>query len=178
MVLSRLYSNDKNKLENNITSQNKCHCGSHLSFEDCCEKYLSQSVFPKTAEQLMRSRFTAFKLRCHDYLINTVQASINKTSLTELSFDTRINWLGLKVISCKKGQQNDEQGTVEFVAFFQEAKEENSTRFHQLHEESNFNKMDGYWIYIDGKPLKDIKLERNDKCFCNSDKKFKKCHDG
>ena len=124
----------------------------------------------------MRSRFTAFKLRRHDYLINTVQA--RKVLLTEESFDTRINWLGLKIITSKKGLQNDEEGTVEFVAFFQEAEEENSKRFHQLHEESSFKKIDGHWIYIDGKPLKDIKLDRNDKCFCNSDKKFKKCHGG
>lgn len=124
----------------------------------------------------MRSRFTAFKLRRHDYLINTVQAG--KISLTEQSFDTRINWLGLKIITSKKGLQNDEKGTVEFVAFFQEAEEENSKRFHQLHEESNFKKIDGRWIYIDGKPLNDIKLERNDECFCNSNKKFKKCHGG
>ncbi len=125
----------------------------------------------------MRSRFTAFKLRRHDYLIKTVQVKENKVLLTEEDFDTRINWLGLKIITSKKGLQNDEKGTVEFVAFFQESEEEPKV-FHQLHEDSSFKKIDGDWIYIDGKPLKDIKIERNDKCFCGSDKKFKKCHGG
>ena len=126
----------------------------------------------------MRSRFTAFKLRRHDYLIKTVHVKENKALLTEEDFDTRINWLGLKVISTKKGLQNEDKATVEFVAFFQEAQEENPKRFHQLHEESSFKKIDGDWIYIDGKQLKDIKIERNDQCFCGSVKKFKKCHGG
>jgi SEC-C motif-containing protein len=126
----------------------------------------------------MRSRFTAFKIRRHDYLIKTAQGKENKFLLTEQDFDTSIYWLALKVISSKKGLQNDDKGIVEFVAFYQQAQEEPPTRFHQLHEESNFKKINGHWIYIDGKPLKDLKLERNEECFCGAGKKFKKCHGG
>ena len=143
-----------------------CHCGSPKKINECCDIYISTAKQPKTAEQLMRSRFTAFKLRAQQYLIDT-QRSKNKLCLKD--FDNTIKWLGLKILSPK-----DEKGSyVEFVAFY---KPINSDKIEQLHEHSYFEKLNNQWAYISGKPLPNIKLNRNEPCFCGSGKKVKKCH--
>ena len=150
-----------------------CHCGSLISFEDCCEKFIRRLESPETAEQLMRSRFTAFKLREYQYQIDSCQS---KSSLTIDDFDANVNWLGLKIISTDQGQVSDSLGSVEFVAFYQQSGGEKDNKVEQLHEKSYFENIDDHWVYINGDPRPDIKLARNEPCFCNSGKKYKKCH--
>lgn len=150
-----------------------CHCGSPIDFEQCCDRYIEQSKQPKTAEQLMRSRFTAFKLKKYQYLIDTHQVEPpNDLS----SFDSKVKWLGLKIVATDLGSTSDNSGTVEFVAFYQTSNDIDNNIIEQLHEKSRFKKVNNRWMYINGEPLSDIKLSRNEPCFCNSGKKFKKCH--
>ncbi len=151
----------------------RCYCGLPTIFKQCCEKFINQSKIPETAEQLMRSRFTAFKLQRFQYLVDTYQT---KLPLKTSDFDTSIQWLGLKVIAIDRGEKSDSQGFVEFVAFYQSVKPEHLGKFEQLHEKSYFEKIDDKWFYINGAPLVKIKLVRNEPCFCNSGKKYKKCH--
>ena len=154
-------------------NQPTCHCGSLVDFEQCCGNYINKITLPETAEQLMRSRFTAFKLQKHQYLIDTHQTEIpNDLS----SFDSKVKWLGLKVITTNQGSSTDISGTVEFVAFFQPSNDMDNRHIKQLHEKSRFKKVNNQWMYIDGKPMANIKLSRNAPCFCNSGKKYKKCH--
>ena len=54
------------------TAQN-CPCGSRKKYQYCCEKYLLSKAFPETAEQLMKSRYTAFCQGNIEYLIATLQ---------------------------------------------------------------------------------------------------------
>ena len=153
-----------------------CHCGSLMNYNKCCERFINQTEYPLTAEQLMRSRFTAFKLRKHNYLIKTFQVKKLEAPLCPSDFDSDLNWLGLRIISTNQGNRSDQRGFVEFVAFYQEKSRDNNTEVMQLHEKSFFEKFAGHWLYVSGIPLPDIKLVRNDKCFCNSGKKYKKCH--
>jgi|GEM_PF-3215856 len=37
-------------------------------------------------------------------------------------------------------------------------------------------KQNTHWFYVDGELLEDMKLSRNEPCFCGSGKKLKKCH--
>lgn len=151
-----------------------CYCGSDLTYIKCCQQYVENIHHPKTAEQLMRSRFTAFKLAKHQYLIDTFQTDKNLEA-GDFNSDQRI-WLGLSIISKQKGQHGDSQGVVEFVAFFRDQSMNIHQSFEQLHEISNFIKVKGRWLYENGKILPDIKLSRNERCFCQSGLKFKKCH--
>ena len=48
-----------------------CPCQSSLSYEDCCGRFHSRNMFPKTAEQLMRSRYSAFVLKNIPYIVQT-----------------------------------------------------------------------------------------------------------
>lgn len=56
-----------------------CPCGSHKAYSQCCELFITHSQSPQTAEQLMRSRFTAFYLNKPLYLLNTHHPSQRET---------------------------------------------------------------------------------------------------
>ena len=45
-----------------------CPCCSGKLYEECCESFHSKKEFPKTAEELMRSRYAAFAIPNGDYL--------------------------------------------------------------------------------------------------------------
>lgn len=123
----------------------------------------------------MRSRFCAFKTQKYRYLIDTFLSKAGKETLTIDDFDYSINWLGLRIVAKERGESTDDIGYVEFVAFFEPSNNQLYT-FEQLHERSYFEKHNGRWYYVSGQHLPDIKLGRNETCFCGSGKKFKKCH--
>lgn len=162
-----------------MNTHSRCHCGSNNDFKQCCHIFISELLLPKTAEQLMRSRFTAFKLREHQYLINSYRPQGSKNYLNVNDFDNNIDWLGLKIISTNLGQPTDHDGYVEFVAFFQKKAQNNhsnTNQVEQLHEHSYFKIVSERWHYISGTSLPNIKMNRNQPCFCGSGKKLKKCH--
>lgn len=49
---------------------NPCPCGSGEKYKKCCSVY-HKGALPKTAEQLMRSRYSAFVLSNYKYIIKT-----------------------------------------------------------------------------------------------------------
>jgi SEC-C motif-containing protein len=152
-----------------------------LAFKDCCAPFLEASQPPPSAEALMRSRYSA-------YAVGNV-AYIEKTQLQEEgdSFDAKAaqewadnsDWLGLKILSTKAGQIQDQTGFVEFEAHYQDKK----TQKKCVHKEiSHFVKVQNEWKFREGSirgagPLKRLtpKVGRNDPCSCGSEKKFKKC---
>jgi len=86
----------------------------------------------------MRSRYSAYALGLHPYLLDTWHPS---TAPGEL--DTYpIKWVGLEV---RHAQQTADAGVVEFVA-----KCKVNGRAQTMHEVSRFVHEDGRWWYIDG----------------------------
>mgnify|MGYP000399725954 CR=1 FL=1 len=170
-----------------------CACGSGLNFSQCCEPFINGTKLPETAEQLMRSRYTAFTLANVKYLKETLAPESRK------DFDAKntetwakdSKWKGLKIISTKKGTAEDSKGVVEFVATY-----EVNGEGVEHHEVSEFRKSnDGQWFFVDGEShthkegeghqhhhhqetvvRTEPKIGRNDPCHCGSGKKFKKCH--
>ena len=153
-------------------SQELCPCGSRKKFSYCCEKYHLAKESPATAEQLMRSRYTAFCTGNIDYLVATLHPDKRKKSDARELAKTINNttWLGLTIVSTTQGKKKDIIGYVEFMAAFKIDKPQ------QLHERSKFVKEDGKWFYVDGEFLPDLVLKGNDKCWCGSQKKYNKCH--
>ncbi|MEH0157491.1 YchJ family protein [Limibacter armeniacum] len=155
----------------------KCPCGSGKSYDTCCGPYISGTEKPKTAEQLMRSRYTAHVKNEIDYIINTVHPSERKShdKATIAEWAKNTEWQGLELISRELGSINHEIGKVEFKAHY---KEGNALKSH--HENSTFRKVDGVWYFHSGKldPKEEVnphKVGRNDPCPCGSGKKYKKC---
>jgi len=157
-------------------TQATCRCGSARPFSQCCEPFITGHSKPKTAEQLMRSRFTAFSLQKFQYLLDTLHISQRQNdelaSLQQSAQNT--TWIQLSILQTQAGQVGDTEGVVEFTASFEEA-----GAFYQLHECSNFIFEKQQWYYTEGSnqvsPII-LKTGRNDTCWCHSGKKFKKCH--
>jgi SEC-C motif-containing protein len=154
-----------------------CHCGSGKSFKDCCEPFIKQNQNPQTAEQLMRSRYSAYVTGDIDYIEQT-QLEDGEAFDKEAakSWSESSDWKGLEIVSTQKGRAGDSDGIVEFVAHYSDESGE-----HSHHEISSFI-FDKKWIYKSGfipgvSPITRAapKVGRNDPCPCGSGKKFKKC---
>ncbi len=103
---------------------------------------------PETAEQLMRSRYSAYFFRLADYLVSTTHPDTREQNLKQLLEDSihQPNWRFLTILGTSKGGKNDKVGKVEFVAEYFIDQEK-----HELHERSRFKRYKGDWKYLDGK---------------------------
>lgn len=149
-----------------------CPCGSTQRFEYCCNKYIAHEAETKTAEQLMRSRYSAYATGAFDYIFNTYGKEQRETlSIETLSEHAdEQQWVNLDI---HHAQEETLPAIVEFSAFYLIG-----NTLHELRECSRFERQDGHIRYLDGDIIKHEKvktLSRNDLCPCNSGKKFKKC---
>ena len=123
-----------------------CPCDSGLNYHSCCQPIVERDKEALTAEALMRSRYTAFVLENAPYLLHSWHPSHRPQ---QLSFDPDQRWLGLKIKRTSEGGQEDETGTVEFVARYKI-----HGRGNRIHELSRFCRHQGRWCYLDGDQLK------------------------
>lgn len=123
-----------------------CPCGRPKLYEACCGKLHSGKEDAKTAEDLMRSRYSAFVLAEVDYLMKThhhlKRSLVDKDDIR--AWTKSVKWLGLEVINKSGGEPKDVFGTVEFKAHFKEGFFRN-----KIHENSKFIKENGRWVYFD-----------------------------
>ena len=122
-----------------------CPCCSGKSYENCCEPFHTKEKFPQTAEELMRSRFSAFAIPNGEYLMETTLPSKRKLHNTkDLQDWGEINeWTKLEIV------KTSGKNLVEFKAHY---KDENKKQ--QIHHEiSLFEKLNNRWYYVSGKFL-------------------------
>lgn len=121
-----------------------CPCGSGESYAVCCQVAHADIKQVITAEQLMRSRYSAFVLAKVDYLNLSQTSKMTKTEKRELkSWTKSVQWQKLALKSIEKGTANDTSGKVAFEAFFLENGQPNS-----IAENSDFIKEDDIWKYV------------------------------
>lgn len=157
---------------------NPCPCNSGKDFTDCCGPIIDGSVKAKTAEELMRSRYTAHFMGNFDHVANThapeIKDTYNKSAAKSQAKNTE--WVSLEITATEDGGPDDETGVVTFTARFKENGEVYAHR-----ERAIFRREKGEWVYVDGKinpqiePRRVEKIGRNDPCPCGSGKKYKKC---
>ena len=121
-----------------------CPCGSGQAYAACCGTFIDNGVLPATAEQLMRSRYSAYVLAREDYLLRTWHGSTRPAHLG-LQAAGPVKWLGLRILRCEAGGADDRDGIVEFEARYQV-----NGRAERLHEVSRFVDEAGQWLYVDG----------------------------
>ena len=90
----------------------RCPCGTGRLLEECCGPLLD-GVPADTAEQLMRSRYTAFALGDLAHLTRSWHPA---TCPTPLTLDPGIRWTGLEVLATDGGGPGDDTGVVSFRA--------------------------------------------------------------
>lgn len=125
-----------------------CPCGSNDAYQNCCGVYHSRLKFPDTAEQLMRSRYSAYALKLVDYLVETTHRDKMKSSYRKNLLDTidNIEWTNLLVTKTSAGTAGDKTGKVKFEASYIEGGVKGV-----MIEHSRFRKLAGKWYYYDGK---------------------------
>ena len=88
----------------------------------------------------MRSRYSAYVLGLHGYLLDTWHSRTRPAHLAP--FDPGLKWLGLEL---RRSQAiDDAHAVVEFVA-----RSKLGGRAQRLHETSRFVREDGRWFYVD-----------------------------
>jgi SEC-C motif-containing protein len=120
----------------------RCPCLSGLSYDDCCRPLHVGPATAQTAEQLMRSRFSAFAVRRPDYLLQTWHPT---TRPATLELDDRLRWYRLDILATSAGGPFDATGVVEFRAYYRAVHGDGSQ-----HEISRFTRENRRWLYLDG----------------------------
>ena len=157
----------------------QCPCTSGKSYDECCGPVIAGTRKAPTAEALMRSRYTAFATGAVDWIIDSQipegRPFTDRTATEEWS--KLSTWKGMQVLQTQQGGPDDEEGLVEFKAFYELGGED---ILH--HEIASFRKLDGAWHFVDGVEMKPRPFKRmqpkvgpNDPCPCGSGKKHKKC---
>ncbi len=154
----------------------KCPCGSNKDLELCCQTIIDGQVADASAEQLMRSRYTAYAQKNCAYIFNTyAKCKQPDNPLSEIQdWAKQCQWLKLEII--KPSQSRADNNQYQFVEF--KASYLTNHEVWQMHECSRFVKEDGNWRYLDG----DIKYHNrlklvtgNEQCPCGSPRKYKRC---
>lgn len=158
-----------------ISSASQCPCGSQQQYGQCCEPLITGQHQAETAEQLMRSRYSAHVVAKQepgaiDYLMNTWAAEqrqhIDRAAVVDWA--TNSQWLGLTVVS--HTPQGD-SATVEFAVSYR--RDDGSPHIHR--ELSQFRREQGRWYFVEGEEPKGQPPGRNSVCPCGSGKKYKRC---
>ncbi len=156
-----------------------CPCGSGEAYEACCGPVIRGERAARTAEELMRSRYSAYVKHEIDHLHGSLHPGERKDWDPKGTRDwaERAEWHGLEIHATEGGGPDDEEGTVEFTATFTDAGQRLEHR-----ELATFRREGGAWYFVDGRtpPGKTYvreapKVGRNDPCPCGSGKKHKKC---
>lgn len=154
-----------------------CPCGSARNLDACCGPLIAGAAAP-TAEALMRSRYTAFKLGNLDYIDSTHASDMAEPFDRDRGQEmvSEIDWRGLEILRVAGGGAGDETGEVEFTARF---RSQGQNGIH--HERATFKRENGRWVYVAGElnpkspPRRVVHVGRNDPCPCGSGRKYKKC---
>jgi SEC-C motif domain protein len=107
-----------------------CPCGS-ASYDECCGPLHRGEKQADTAEELMRSRYSAYAVGETDYVWRTWHP---RTRPERVHPDPAVRWTGLEIIDAG-------EDTVEFRAHHSAG---------TLRERSRFERRAGRWFYVDG----------------------------
>ncbi len=155
----------------------KCFCGSGIDYNGCCGRFIDGGQSASTAEELLRSRYTAHATKKIDYIISTVHPD-NKEDKNRESLEVWLDnasWHGFNIVSVDI--KSDDLTFIEFTA------ESTFKGNHDIHREiSEFRKVDGKWYFLTARTPnteqvinENKNISANDKCPCGSGKKYKKC---
>ncbi|MDZ8118813.1 YchJ family protein [Pontiella agarivorans] len=116
----------------------RCPCGSGESYDACCGRFISGAEIAQTAEQLMRSRYSAYVKKDVDYLVRTTLPKSRTPDLAQniTEWMNAAEWIRLLIIRA-------EETTVDFVAQYRLNGSEQQHREHSVFKQKN-----GEWFYV------------------------------
>jgi SEC-C motif domain protein len=128
------------------TSTELCLCGSGKTLADCCALLIGTDRVAETAEQLMRSRFTAYAQKNVKYIFDTTDPQVR------MDFDMKSNedWaneVDFFHLDVRATSTEGNKGNVEFIAKYRT--KDGAEHLH--HEFSKFRRVNGVWYFRDGR---------------------------
>ena len=128
-----------------LTPSSICPRGSGLGLTECCGRLIYQGLTAETAEQLMRSRYSAHVLRAIDYIWQSWSETTRQCTTPEAIRDwaESCEWLKLDILHTDDGGTADDTGTVTFCAHYRLG-----DHTHQHPEKSLFQREAGQWHYV------------------------------
>ena len=130
-----------------------CPCGGG-SYGSCCGPLHRQERMAQTAEQLMRSRYSAFALAEVEHLLRT-QPSEEPLRQRRRSLEAtcrQLRWRRLVLLATEAGGPGDLEGTVTFEAHYSAGGQRGVLR-----ERSRFGRaggsLEGPWLYLEALEL-------------------------
>lgn len=129
-----------------------CPCGSLKKYKKCCKPFHDKIAFPKTALELMKSRYSAFFICNPEYIIFTTHeknpdftSNIDLWKKSIIDFSKNTKFINLEILDFI----DEEESFVTFkVTLFQDNEDISFT------EKSRFLKVNDIWQYVDGKFIK------------------------
>ncbi|WP_411691532.1 YchJ family protein [Acinetobacter gandensis] len=145
-----------------------CPCGQG-NYANCCQPLHLGVAIAATAEQLMRSRYSAFAQHEIDYIVQTTakgqQQALDVAAIRDWSESNQ--WLKLEVVQAQE-KLDKNHAQVEFKAHYHDGQQAQ-----EHHEISHFVKYAGAWYFLD--PTTEMKITMKQPCICGSERKFKQC---
>lgn len=167
-----------------------CFCGSNYDFSSCCQPYINKEVQVQTAEQLMRSRFSAYAIGNAQYIYDTyAESSQAAQSVKDIDdWSNSCVWIALKIHPITDSLNKASEQFVEFSAFYitdntlcelreksrfilEESMSPTITENAEVKDEFPLNITLKQWRYIDGDIITHSELatiKRNELCPCNN----------
>lgn len=136
-----------------------CPCGGG-AYVSCCGPLIAGEKEADTAEQLMRSRYSAFALvasnpQAIEHLLRTHPEPGERVAERRKALKASgrsLQWIGLSVLDCQKGGPGDPEGIVTFEARWRDR----DGREGVLRECSRFGRSaEGKWLYLEALSLED-----------------------
>ena len=130
-----------------------CPCGGG-AYGRCCGPVHRQERQAATAEQLMRSRYSAFALAEIEHLLRTQPSEepVAQRRRALAASCRQLRWCGLEILACEGGGPEDLEGSVTFVAHYRAG-----GRRGVLRERSRFGRAGGQasgaWLYLEALEL-------------------------
>ncbi len=126
------------------TPNTPCPCGSRVKYKKCCAIY-HKGALPKTALELMKSRYVAYAVGDASYIIKTTHPNNPDYSEDRKAwkesielFSKETEFLGLEIVEFIEA---DEEAFVTFKAKLSSG---------DMVEKSRFLKVNGRWFYESG----------------------------
>ncbi len=134
-----------------VDPRSPCPCGGApvgAAIGECCGPVIEGERRPETAEELMRSRYTAYALADGEHLFRTWHPRTRPPSVEP---EPWVRWVRLEVLDVVDGGPHDSTGVVEFRASWV-AGEGRTLQRGELHERSGFERRAGRWLYTGADP--------------------------
>lgn len=114
----------------------------------CCQPLHQGKIEAASAEQLMRSRYSAFCLKNIDYLIHSTdpQTRLKIDIEATREWAEKAHFIKLEIL---RSNQEGNKGMVEFKAYYEMPGEAQLVH----HEFSKFRKQSGRWYFREGRQL-------------------------